>query len=300
MARTVIGIFESMNDAQRAAQHLLNYGIAEENLDISSDNSLSDRSKDLNDNDFGDKVKNFFSSLFDDKDDADTYATVARRGAIVTVHTQNEHEAERAADILDEYGAVDVDERARQYRTTDTTSADYVAGSTNADFVTGSTSADYVTGSSNADYVTGTTTGINADVNDVTDNDFTRQESTSIPIIEEDLRVGKRVVGKGGVRLRSRIVERPVEQSIRLREEYVRIERNRVDRPATDADLNTFQEGTIELTERAEVPVVAKEARVVEEVSVGKEVEERVESVRETVRSTEVDVENIRSEDRDL
>jgi uncharacterized protein (TIGR02271 family) len=122
---------------------------------------------------------------------------------------------------------------------------------------------------------------------DVTDS------TESLPIIEEELHVGKRIVQTGGARLRSRIVERPVEETLRLREEHVRVERNAVNRPATEADLNNFREGTIELTEQAEVPVVSKDARVVEEISLSKDVEEREEIIRDTVRSTEVDVDNL-------
>jgi stress response protein YsnF len=111
--------------------------------------------------------------------------------------------------------------------------------------------------------------------------------------VEENVQIGKREVETGGVRLRSRIIETPVEENLRLREEYVRVERTPVDRVATDADLQNFQEREIEMTEHAEVPVVNKEARVVEEVNLNKEVEERDETVKETVRKTEVDVENL-------
>ncbi|QHL89289.1 DUF2382 domain-containing protein [Nibribacter ruber] len=115
----------------------------------------------------------------------------------------------------------------------------------------------------------------------------------TIPIIEENLEIEKREVEKGGVHVSSRIVEQPVEEHVRLREERVVVERNPVNRPATDADLNSFKEGEIELTEHAEVPVVNKEARVVEEVSLEKDVEERDEVIKETVRSTEVDVDRL-------
>ena len=119
----------------------------------------------------------------------------------------------------------------------------------------------------------------------------------SIPIIEERVEIGKQQVETGGTRLRSRIVERPVEESLRLRQERVRIERVPVNRPATEADLASFQEGAIELTERAEVPVVSKEARVVEEVNIGKEVEEHDETIRETERRTDVQVDEFRKDE---
>lgn len=124
-------------------------------------------------------------------------------------------------------------------------------------------------------------------------NRGTAENATSIPIIEEELQVGKKVVETGGARVRSTIVETPVQETVNLREEHVTVERNPVNRPATEADLAALGETQIELKEHAEVPVVSKEARVVEEVSLGKEVQEREETVRETVRKTEVDVENL-------
>ena len=107
------------------------------------------------------------------------------------------------------------------------------------------------------------------------------------------MQVGKRTVETGGVRLKSRIVEKPVEENLRLREERVYVNRNTVNRAATDADFDAFKEGEVELREHAEVPVVSKEARIVEEVSLGKETNERNETIRDTVRKTEVDIENI-------
>jgi uncharacterized protein (TIGR02271 family) len=77
------------------------------------------------------------------------------------------------------------------------------------------------------------------------------ETSGTIPVIEEELQVGKREVEKGGIRLRSRIVENQVQEDINLREEKVRVERTAVDRPASSADI---KEETIELTETAEVP----------------------------------------------
>lgn len=129
----------------------------------------------------------------------------------------------------------------------------------------------------------------------------TAQDSDTIPVIQENLEVGKREVETGGVRLRSRIVEEEVEEDVNLREETVHVERVSTDRPATEADI---REESIEMTERAEVPVVNKEARVVEEISLSKEVTERDETIRDTVRETEVDIEKLdrtrRDKDNDL
>ncbi len=74
---------------------------------------------------------------------------------------------------------------------------------------------------------------------------------TAIPVVEEELQVGKREVERGGVRVESRVSERPVEEQVHLREEHVHVERRPVDRPVGDAE-NLFREGTLEVSERAE------------------------------------------------
>lgn len=119
-----------------------------------------------------------------------------------------------------------------------------------------------------------------------------------VDVVEEHLEVGKRKVETGGARISSRIVERPAEERINLREEHVNVNRERVDRPADSADLKNFKNQTIEEHETSEVPVVNKEARVVEEVSLDKDVENREEVIRDKVRKTEVDVDRLKGDDR--
>ena len=120
---------------------------------------------------------------------------------------------------------------------------------------------------------------------------------TAIPIVEEELEVGKRTVDQGGVRVYRRVVEIPAEESINLREEHVVVGRNVVDRPATEADLQTAGNRVIELTETAEEAVITKNAHVVEEVVIGKEIDEHTQHISDTVRRTEVEVEELQPND---
>jgi uncharacterized protein (TIGR02271 family) len=115
----------------------------------------------------------------------------------------------------------------------------------------------------------------------------------AIPVVKEELEVGKREVAGGGVRVESRVTERPVEAQVSLHEEHVKVERRPVDRAASADDLGAFREGTLEVTEKREVPVVAKTARVVEEVVVGKQATDRTETIRDVVHETDVKVENL-------
>lgn len=112
-----------------------------------------------------------------------------------------------------------------------------------------------------------------------------------LPVIEEELQVGKRTVETGRLRVYSRVVETPVEEQVQLREERVNVERRPVDRPATDADLGAMKEGTLEVTAMSEEAVVTKRARVIEEVVVRKEAHDHSETIRDSVRRTNVEVE---------
>jgi uncharacterized protein (TIGR02271 family) len=118
-----------------------------------------------------------------------------------------------------------------------------------------------------------------------------------VPVVEEELLVGKRQVQRGGVRVYSRVVETPVEETVVLEEEHAVIDRHPVNRPVTEADLEKMRIQSVEITESTEVPVVEKSARVVEEVLVSKEASERTERVTDTVRKTEVEVEQIESDE---
>ena len=116
------------------------------------------------------------------------------------------------------------------------------------------------------------------------------EEEVTIPVVDEEISIGTQEVERGHVRIDSRVTEQPVEEAVRLREEKVTVERRPVDRPATEADFAAAAKEVIEMTETAEEPVVTKRARVVEEVVVHKEVTEHTETVRGTVRRTDVDV----------
>ena len=109
-----------------------------------------------------------------------------------------------------------------------------------------------------------------------------------IPLAEENIEIGKRMVDRGATRVRRYVVERPVEREVTLHGERVTIERRRP--VETSAPGHAFEERTVEVRETEEVPVVEKSARVVEEVAVRKEATERTETVRDKVRREEVEV----------
>jgi len=116
----------------------------------------------------------------------------------------------------------------------------------------------------------------------------------TVQVVEEELEVGKRKVATGGVRVTSSVSEVPVEETVTLREEKVEAERKNVDRKLSPEEAEAaFRGRTVEATGTREEAEVSKQARVVGEVSIGKQTKEREETVRDTVRRTEVDVEQI-------
>lgn len=58
-----------------------------------------------------------------------------------------------------------------------------------------------------------------------------------------------------------------------------------------------FQEGAFEIKTQAEIPVISKQARIVEEVVIRKEVTEHTETVRDSVKRTDVQVEEFRADE---
>ncbi len=114
-----------------------------------------------------------------------------------------------------------------------------------------------------------------------------------IPVVEEELVVGKRKVQSGGVRVFSRIVETPVEENVLLREEHATVTRQAVNRPISEAEVDRLRDQEIEVQNVGEEAVVAKNARVVEEVQVGKQTTEHSQTITDTVRRTEVEVEQV-------
>lgn len=121
-------------------------------------------------------------------------------------------------------------------------------------------------------------------------------EEARIPRIEEELRIDNRQVSRGGARVRSVTRETPAEQQVALSEERIDIENRPSERRLSSEEVRAgglLRERVFEIREMREEPVITKEAFVREEVIVRKTVQERTETVRDTVRRTEVEVEEL-------
>ena len=214
-------------------------------------------------------------------DQAEYYAEGVRRGGTLVAVSTSDTDAQKAVDIMNGAGAVDIDSRGANYRNAGYTGYTEAAPAYSEDEILRER-GNYQPPSRPATNTASST--------------MNTGDETVIPIVEEELSVGKRQVQGGGARIHTRITERPVEEQVTLRQENVTVDRRPVDRAATDADM-AFKEQNFSVTETSEVPVVSKEARVVEEVVVGKTASEHTETVRDTVRRTDVDVEDVTATD---
>lgn len=282
---TVVGVYDNYADAQSAVQALEAAGFPRSRVQLNPENDLDSDTTTTDTSHSSGGIGGFFRSLFGGNDDYkehhDVYAESVRRGSyVLTVDVDSEEETDRASDIMNRFNAVDVDERTGHWKKQGWSGYDESAPRYTRDQIVSERSA-YTSSAGLGN--TGSTAGTTA----------ATTGTSRIPVIEEELKVGKREVQRGGVRVFQRVRETPVHESVQLREEHVKVERHAVDKPATAADLAAFKEGSVELRETSEEAVVSKTARVVEEVVVGKEVTQRTEQINDTVRRTDVEVEQL-------
>jgi len=275
MDNTVVGVYDSYAQAQNAMNDLLSSGFSRTDVHLNAGTDSVDQTADTEKHESGSGIGNFFRSLFgmdDNREQGDVYSEAVRRGScVLTVDAASDELRDRAIDIMNRYDPVDIDERSSTWRSQGWSGYDESAPRY--------TAAEIEKERGVAQGSTGMTTQ--------------QGESERIPVVEEELHVGKREVQRGGVRVFQRVREKPVQESVQLREEHVTIERHPVDQPASKADMDAIKEGAIELREMAEEPVVSKSARVVEEVEVRKDVAQRTEEINDTVRRTDVEVQQL-------
>jgi uncharacterized protein (TIGR02271 family) len=311
MLHTLIAVFDNRSDAQGAMNELLAAGFDSSTLRLSEESAAKDMSAssitgatpgagtDAGASEgMGASIKHFFTDLFSDDTDTphrEKYSTALDRGHhALTVTASSEEEVERAADIVEGFGPVDIDEKAAQWGGQQGMAPAPGMGNDVAYSVAGNAQSAGLSASQQLDPGTATAAAGNAQGGSLSGS---QQRDTgtdaAIPVVQEQLKVGKREVQRGGVRVYSRIVETPVQENLNLREEHVHVERRPVDQQIDPAAATAFKEQSIELRETGEEAVVQKTARVVEEVVVSKDVTQREETISDTVRHTEVEVEQL-------
>jgi hypothetical protein len=247
----LVAVYHSRSDAERVRQKLISDGFSSSDIRLSGDASTQTTSVS------GREEPGFFEWLFGDVSDreADVYQSHVRENrTIVSVRVVDERLHQRALDIMEELHPIDLDDQSQATLSSPTARS----------------------GAATVAEPRPTGTGSRGEREQV------------IPVVKEELSVGKRA-SERHYRVKTYVIERPVQEQVMLRDERVEIEH----RPVSGAAARSSsmpQQREIDVVERHEEPVVEKRGRTTEEVVVRKEVTERPETVRGTVRETKVDV----------
>jgi uncharacterized protein DUF2382 len=259
----LVAVYNSRADAERARDRLLAFGIPATDIRLSS--ALADASAGAAHTDTVPREQHhsFWDWLFGEEVseyDRGWYYTNLREGrTALSILVRSDAEREQAADILEEFNPVQMDDG------TETGAAPMSMGAERGEYAPTPSSQTRAAAP-----------------------EPTNEREQVIPVVKEELAVGKRA-SERRYRIRTYVVETPVEEQVRLRDERVIVERRSAS-GEVPSGTGAMQEREFEVTERHEEPVVEKRAREIEEVVVRREGNERVETVRDTVRETKVDV----------
>lgn len=203
MAKTLVGAFDDASAAQSAIRDLQAAGIRSNHMRMMTNAEAYGTSDDVavDDRSWADKVSDWFSNLFDSDDDrrlADDYAEAYRRGGHIVVVDVEDALVDPAIAVMNRYGNVDLSRRAELWRA-------------------------------------GGYAGFDRNARPYTAEERKRElgaypKAQVMPVVQEELSVGKRVVQRGGVRVHSYVKDRPVEELVRLREERIDVQRRPVHR----------------------------------------------------------------------
>jgi stress response protein YsnF len=278
----VTALFDSHSAAENAIERLVNAGVPHDRIGLmpGDESEASDEAGASS----RPEPRGFWGSLGDwllPDEDRHLYAEgLSRGGYLISVTTGDEHYA-RVMAILDSEDAIDIDEQAESWRAEGWAGWSGAAAGTSTE-VGPATSVSPVVASVRAEDLDAEAvasprkTGLAG-----AETGLSERGEQVLPVVEERLRIGMRDVSHGHVRVRSYVVETPVDEQVSLRKERIAIERRPADRALSDAD-QAFQERAIEVEGRSEEAVVSKEAG------------QRTETVFDTVRETEIEVEDER------
>jgi uncharacterized protein (TIGR02271 family) len=260
--QTIVAVYDKLTDADAAVRDLEAASVPSQAISRHEGGTETASTAPV-------REEGFWARLFGSEPDHDTsiYDRSIDDGSSVVVVRVSSGQVDHVSSILEAHHPIDLDERSAHHLT---------AGST----LTSST---------------GPMTTPAAMLDTTHTSAAAASETGSIQLVKENLAVGKRAVSGATTRIRRFVVETPVQEQVSLRDETVTLERHPVTdgRPVGTAD---FTDKVIEMTETSEEAVVSKTAHVVEEVNLRKDVTDRVETVKDTLRRDEVEIEKVPAE----
>jgi uncharacterized protein (TIGR02271 family) len=255
----VVTLFDTAAHAQAASQNLQHAGFSPDDISIVSSSELPKSASALREPGLWHRI--FGSDI--EQHEAIVYAKAVESGGVVLSLRAEKEDVPKAMGILNQHNLVDVADRAVDTGVISEATAAAIAAPAAA-------------------AVTPPSRPITSDLG----------KNEVIRLAEEHLDVGKRLVEQGTTRIRRFVTEKPVDAEVTLHEEHAEVVRRAITDPNYIQNID-WSDTTVEVLETAEEAVVSKSARVVEEVAVGKTGSDRVQTVHDTVRRQQVEVERV-------
>lgn len=265
MAKTIVGLYDDRRTAERVIQDLESRGFGKEHLRFTSREDGSSTSYDV------DPDKQAKPDALADhgipRDEAEFYCEGVRRGGSLVIARTHDSDAEAAADIMARHNPARYEDRRKSYEKEGFKGYDEKSKA------------------------------YSPEERQKERSRYADENKQRLQEIEEHLKIGKREAVRGGVRAHQVVETGQEQETLRLREEHVDVDRKDVNRKVSSQEADAaFEDRTVEMVERSEEAVVEKEAFVTGEVSVGKDVSTREETVGGEVRRTRVEIEKIPAE----
>lgn len=267
----IVTLFDSAIQADAAKRNLLKAGFPDQDISLISGERLQSEGKAI-------RHPSIWQRLFGhtvDEDQADIYSKAMDKGGVVLSLRTEEEKLAKAMTILHSHDSVDVPSRMKS-SLTDSTQQN--AGERAVNPTAGREFAGETNDRSRSK-VEPLRTSLTGD----------ESEEDILRLAEEQLEVGKRLVSEGSTRVRRYTVTDEVAKDISLHEQHADIFRRSVNEPALTGEVD-WSEKTVEVAESHEQPVINKTTNVKEEVVVRTDGSDRTETVSDTVRRQEVDI----------
>jgi len=255
----IVTLFDTADHAGAAKSNLEKAGFSKDDISVVSAAELPKSASALREPGLWHRL--FGSDI--EQHEAEVYAKAVETGGVVLTLRAADPDVPMAMGILNQHNMVDVQERAVAHGLLDenetVSAAPAVAAAIPAKPLTKDVSKEQV-----------------------------------LRLAEEQLEVGKKLVEQGTTRIRRFVTEKPAEASVTLHEEHAQVVRRAITDPSYVQDID-WSDTTVEVIETAEQAVVSKSSHIAEEVVVGKTGSDHVETVRDTVRRQQVEVERVPS-----
>ncbi|PAW34409.1 stress protein [Pantoea vagans] len=264
----IVTLFDSAIQAEAAKRNLVKAGFSDRDISLISGERLQQEGQSI-------RHPSLWQRLFGhdvDKDEADVYTRAMDKGGVVLTIRTEEEKLARAMTILHSHDSVDVPSRMQSS----------VGNGITAPGIN-PTAGKQFAGETNDRPAEPLRTSLTGD----------ESEADILRLAEEQVEVGKRLVSEGSTRVRRYTVTDTVSEDISLHEQHADIFRRSVNEPALAGEVD-WSEKTVEVAETHEQPVINKTTHVKEEVVVRTDGSDRTETINDTVRRQEVDIDHAR------